>query len=466
MTGTPAGTVPVAPRTESPLPAGSLRLRMLLAMLAVLAVTLVVLVTTVGQIYTAQARRDQNNLVGQRIALAQQLIRTPVGPQALTDRVSGRTLRVELTLGNGQHYESGPEPGRPGRSRSAELQGGRAAYDGAKLTVTPDLASVNASAAAVQRALWIAAAGVLLLGGLLTWLATWFALRPLKRMAASAHRIAGGERGVRLRPTNPRTEIGATATAVDGMLDELEGAEQRARQAEQAAQGSAQRMQSFLADAAHELRTPLAGIRAASEALLTESAPAERQQLELLLAREAQRAGVMVSSLLDLARIDAGLDLNWGPLELGGLLGVEAERVELAGPPIAVHRVGLATLEIVGDAPRVAGAVRNLVENAVRYAAAGGTGEGWIELGLWQEGESAVITVTDSGRGVPDHERERIFDRMVRLEGEAAGTGSGLGLNIARGYARAHGGEVVCAPAEPGRGARFVLTLPLHPPHR
>ncbi|WP_179258060.1 sensor histidine kinase [Enemella evansiae] len=72
-----------------------------------------------------------------------------------------------------------------------------------------------------------------------------------------------------------------------------------------------------------------------------------------------------------------------------------------------------------------------------------------------------MLTVTDSGRGVPDHQRERIFDRMVRLRGEEVGAGSGLGLNIARGYARAHGGEVICAPAEPGRGARFVLTLPL-----
>lgn len=448
--------------TERPLPAASLRTRVLLAMLAVLAVTLVALVTTVGQIYTAQARRDVANLVTQRVGLAQQLVRTPIGPQALADRVSGRTLRVELLMPGGQRYEAGPEPERPGRPRTATLQGGRAAYEGATLTVTADLAQTNASAAAVQRALWLAAAAVLLLGGLLTWLATWFALRPLKQMAGSARRIAKGERGVRLRPTNPRTEIGATAIAVDGMLDELEGAELRARSAEQAAQGSAARMQSFLADAAHELRTPLAGIQAASEALLTESSPAERQQLELLLAREASRAGTMVSSLLDLARIDAGLDLTWGPVSLGGLLAAEAERVELAGPPVDVHRVGLADLEIVGDASRVAGALRNLVDNAIRYAAAGGPG-GWIELGLGQDGNRAVLTVTDSGRGVPDHERERIFERMVRLRGEEAGSGSGLGLNIARGYARAHGGDVVCAPAETGRGARFVLTLPMRP---
>lgn len=448
------------PRTEAPLPAASLRTRVLLAMLAVLAVTLVVLVTTVGQIYTAQARRDVTTLVSQRIGLAQQLARTPIGPQGLADRVSGRELQVELVLRGGQRYQSGPEPERPGRARTVTLQGGRAAYEGATLTVTVDLAATNASAAAVQRALWIAAAVVLLLGGLLTWLATWFALRPLKRMAGSARRIAGGERGVRLRPTNPRTEIGATATAVDQMLDELEGAELRAREAEQIAQGSAERMQSFLADAAHELRTPLAGIQAASEALLTESSPTERQQLELLLAREAQRAGAMVSSLLDLARIDAGLDLTRGAVSLGALVGAEAERVELAGPAVTVHRVGLADLAIVGDADRVAGALRNLVDNAIRYAAAGGPG-GWIELGLAQDGDTAVLTVTDSGRGVPDHQRERIFDRMVRLRGEEVGAGSGLGLNIARGYARAHGGEVICAPAEPGRGARFVLTLPL-----
>ncbi|NNG19952.1 HAMP domain-containing histidine kinase [Naumannella sp. ID2617S] len=77
----------------------------------------------------------------------------------------------------------------------------------------------------------------------------------------------------------------------------------------------------------------------------------------------------------------------------------------------------------------------------------------------------AVVSVTDSGRGVPDHERERIFERMVRLRGEDPGSGSGLGLNIARGYARAHGGDVVCLPSEPGSGARFMLTLPLSRTH-
>ena len=142
-----------------------------------------------------------------------------------------------------------------------------------------------------------------------------FALRPLDSMAALAKTITEGNRGRRLAPTRTDTEIGQTARAFDEMLDELEGAETRARQAEE-------RTRAFLADAAHELRTPITGVQAAAETLLHhgDQLPAEdREHLQALLIREAQRAGTLISDLLAAARLDAGVDLDLTPVSLGTL---------------------------------------------------------------------------------------------------------------------------------------------------
>ena len=110
--------------------------------------------------------------------------------------------------------------------------------------------------------------------------------------------------------------MGRTAAAFDDMLDALEGAEHQARLAEGAARASAERTKRFVADAAHELRTPIAGVQAAAEAVLqqpADAAAADRERLQLLLVRESRRAGQLVNDLLDLARIDAGVELTRVP---------------------------------------------------------------------------------------------------------------------------------------------------------
>ncbi len=150
-------------------------------------------------------------------------------------------------------------------------------------------------------------------------------------MAALAKTITEGNRGRRLNPTRTDTEIGQTARAFDEMLDELEGAEIRARQAEE-------RTRAFLADAAHELRTPITGVQAAAETLLhhgDQLSAADREQLQALLIREAQRAGALVSDLLAAARLDAGVDLDLAPVPLGTLAQAELERARLLHPQAA-----------------------------------------------------------------------------------------------------------------------------------
>ena len=298
----------------------------------------------------------------------------------------------------------------------------------------------------------------LALSALLVAVAVRLALRPLDSMAALASRIAGGSRGSRLAPSRTDTEIGRTAHAFDEMLDELEGAESRARRAEE-------QTRAFLADAAHELRTPLTGVQAAAETLLQHRdamTTDERERIEALLVGEAQRAGRLVAALLAVARLDAGVAPVSSPVDLRRLVDDEVGRARLLWSQTTVDAVG-PPLTVPGDAAALGGVLRNLVDNACRAAGVGGT----VRVVVGSHDGQAVLDVLDDGPGVAPADRERIFERLVRLDAarSADAGGSGLGLAIARGAARAHRGDLVCLPvAPPGHGADFRLTLPLVAP--
>ena len=257
-------------------------------------------------------------------------------------------------------------------------------------------------------------------------------------MAALAKTVTEGNRGRRLAPTRTDTEIGQTARAFDEMLDELEGAEARARQAEE-------RTRAFLADAAHELRTPITGVQAAAETLLhhgDQLPAADREHLQALLVREAQRAGTLISDLLAAARLDAGVELHREPVSLGTW-----RRASWTGSGCSIPEATVSTgggPDVVVTGRRRQGerhpAQRGRERHPGRRAARPDPPQSRRRDGF------AVVDVWDSGPGVPPSERERIFERLVRLDhGRSADAGgSGLGLAIARGYARAHGGDLVC----------------------
>ena len=261
------------------------------------------------------------------------------------------------------------------------------------------------------------------------------------------------------------------------MLDELEGAEATARSSEA-------RTRRFVADAAHELRTPLAGVRAAAEAAVDpELPPADRERLHLLLLRETGRAARLVDDLLALARIDAGIELHPVPVDLAELARAEVERARLRAPGVQL-RVSGEPLVVPGDPQRLGQVLANLLDNARRHAPPGGTVT--VSVGPEQDGAArdgaardsaardgaaggagrATLTVTDTGPGVPAADRERIFERLVRLDEarSADDGGAGLGLAIARGIARAHGGDLTCVEPPAGAGAAFRLELPLSRP--
>jgi two-component system, OmpR family, sensor kinase len=258
----------------------------------------------------------------------------------------------------------------------------------------------------------------------------------------------------RLWPHTADTELGRTAAAFDEMLDSLEGAERQAL-------GSEEAMRRFVADAAHELRTPLAGITAAAEAVLQQADDADpeaRNRLLMVLGREAQRAGRLVDDLLDLARIDTGLSLHPEPTDLRQLVEGQAERARLIHPRLSI-RVDGPSIMVDVDPARIGQVVANLVNNACQVTPA----DGAVRVAVSALNGQARVAVCDSGPGVAPEHREHIFGRLVRLDGVHGNgvVGSGLGLPIARGIARAHGGDVTCHGAHPGStGAVFVLTLP------
>jgi signal transduction histidine kinase len=291
------------------------------------------------------------------------------------------------------------------------------------------------------------------------------AIEPLYRLTGIAESITGGDRGRRVRPDRPTTELGRAAKAFDTMLDALESSESRARSAAAAAAEAESATRRFLADAAHELRTPITGIQAGAELMVSAASQRDdpesahqRHRAELVLT-EARQAGRLVGDMLDLSRIDAGLALQLQDCDLVSLARSERDRSAMLAPEIDVRCVGVPALRVRADPNRIAQILANVADNARRHTPAGGE----VLIDVRRNGSRAELTVTDTGTGVPEDQRSRIFERLVRLDDSRARHygGAGLGLPIARALARAHVGDLVCLPHQPG--ARFLLTLPL--PH-
>lgn len=301
-----------------------------------------------------------------------------------------------------------------------------------------------------NRLRWImvaAGAGALTLAGLALLAGVGTALHPLDRLTALARRTTAGDRGARLDPDRPRSELGRAASAFDGMLDALEDAEARARR-------SAEDTRAFLADAAHELRTPLAGMQALAESLAAAAGDERQQRRAGLLVRETERATRLVADMLDLARLDGGaLPLQRTDVDLAALAAAEVERVRVLAPATTVALDAAGPAPVHADPGRVGQILTNLLDNARRHTPDGGT----ITVTV---GPAASVGVANTGPRLDAGDRERIFGRLVRLQEarDRDSGGAGLGLPLARGLARAHGGDLVAVdhPA----GARFVLTLP------
>ena len=217
-----------------------------------------------------------------------------------------------------------------------------------------------------------------------------------------------------------------------------------------------QSQKSLLANASHELRSPLARIRMAVELSGTQGSPAARDEIQ----RSITELDQLVDEILLASRLDAR-EADMGTVESVDLIGLLAEECARVG---AVFELPEGTGEVVvpGVARLLRRAVRNLLENAVRHGRRTGRAEVVAQLSL--QGGHAVLHIDDRGPGVPPDQRERIFEPFYRLPGASEREGGvGLGLALVRQIAARHGGSVACDNREGGGGARFTLRLPKSP---
>jgi signal transduction histidine kinase len=309
------------------------------------------------------------------------------------------------------------------------------------VVVARSLESVDAATASTTGLLVIGGLLVLLTVSGLTWVATGRALSPVEAMRSQAASISPDELGRRLRVPASDDEVARLATTLNDLLERIDEASRTQRR--------------FVADASHELRSPVATIRALLESDRIVAHPGGHDGLSAEVLDEVTRLTTLVDDLLLLARGDARLPAEHQPADLSRLLRREAGRRRRVPVAVAVP----ADLTVSGDPDALAGALRNLLDNAERFAHRG------ISVAARDAGSEVVVEVVDDGPGVPEADRDRVFERFVRLDGGRARAegGTGLGLAIVRQVAHDHGGTVRVEPAVPGvvpEGARFVLTLP------
>ncbi|PTL83615.1 HAMP domain-containing sensor histidine kinase [Vitiosangium sp. GDMCC 1.1324] len=216
--------------------------------------------------------------------------------------------------------------------------------------------------------------------------------------------------------------------------------------------------EAFLADLAHELKNPVAAIRACAERL-PETRPGETERLQRLagvLHQSAVRLDGLVSQLLELARAEAGLhNEQREPVALVTLLGALCRNVgeDSRHPSLTVKLQAPSAIEVAGVGHRLESAFRNLLDNAASFAGPGG----WVQVEARLQSSVALVTVSDSGPGISPADLPHVFDRFFTTRQEQRGTG--LGLSLARAVIEAHGGRIEVA-SPPGQGAIFTIHLP------
>jgi signal transduction histidine kinase len=271
------------------------------------------------------------------------------------------------------------------------------------------------------------------------WLVAGRALRPVEQIRGAVTAITSAGLSQRVPEPGTGDEIGRLARTMNDMLARLEDAAARQRR--------------FVADASHELRSPLTAIRTGLEVGLSHPDRAPWPQIARRAVRQSQRLEHLIAELLVLARADAQqLAARRQPVDLAALLAGLAAATPAPGISIDLSVApGTATTGNPEDLSRM---FRNLLDNAVRYA------RHRVLVTAAARPEGVVVEIADDGPGIPAEERERVFGRFVRLDvsREQASGSAGLGLAIAREIAAAHGAAIVLTEA-PGGGTRAVVTL-------
>lgn len=361
--------------------------------------------------------------------------RVPMLDQAsLASVVAGRPLLASRSLSGGSQFRV---------AASAVQRNGLRQVVAAAVSLAP----VDRSVHRVLILLLIALPAALAATAVGGWRLARRAMRPIARMVTTAEAIGPMDLGTRLTVPASRDELAHLAITLNTMLDRIHH--------------GVTEQQRLVADTSHELRTPLAVMRTDIDVSLRSDdlSPAARDVLESNR-EEVDRMIATVEDLLTLAQLDErGIRLHHKLVDIRKLTEGVVERL---GPLADRHGVTLTAegsrATVSADPKRIDQVLRNLIDNAIKFAPEGGN----VTVRTWHTPEEAGVTVEDDGAGVPAEVGERVFDRFFRVDpsrAQATG-GSGLGLAIVRELVAAHGGRVSFAPRRP-RGSAFTIALPV-----
>jgi signal transduction histidine kinase len=441
---------------------GSVRFRVTaLATLAVLAV----LVATSAALVATERRSLSNNLEETLAQRADELGAMVTGdqlPAALVDdedtraqvvTLDGRVLAATPSLLHAVPIGPLPPPGRAQIVRTARrLPAGDGAFrvlsrriDGPHGPVVVHIAGalddVQQSGRVLAAGLAVSVPAVTAVLAMLVWGLVGRTLRPVEALRSQVASITGEDLRRRVPQPAGGDEIARLARTMNGMLERVEQATARQRR--------------FVADASHELRSPLTRIRSELEVDLAHPEVADSTGALRSALEEIGGLQRLVEDLLHLARSDAGASVvRRQPVDLDDIVLRESGRLR-AGGRVRVDCSGVSAAQIPGDADQLARAVRNLTDNASRYA------DGVVTLTLAEHDHTAVLTVADDGPGIPAGQRGRVFERFTRLDAARSTTtgGAGLGLAITLDIVRRHHGTISIDP-DHQPGTRFIITLP------
>lgn len=436
-------------------------LRTRIAVIAAVAVAIAVLAASTG-IYLATARTLQDSVDGSLVELAREFRSPRSGPRVSGPRPPGRFGGaggfIQYVSSRGQVLGSLDVEPLPVDEQVTDVAAGeRDAFfetvrvggesvrvltfpveRGVAAQVARPLDEVQATLRTLRRRLAIGSLGGIALAAVLGTAVARRATRPVDELTRLAEEVATTQDLSQRIAVERDDEIGRLAATVNTMLANLE----QARHAQE----------QLVADASHELRTPLTSLRTNVEVLAEAERldPENRRRLVGDVVEQLDEFARMVGDLVELARGDRPVQAA-APVRLDQMA---AEVVQRAPTDGRIH-LNATPVTVVGDRDRLERAVRNLVDNALKYG-----GDGPLEVTVERRDREAVLRVADQGPGIAPQHLDRIFDRFYRAPEARGAPGSGLGLSIVAQIAASHGGRIQAANRQDERGAVFTLTLP------
>jgi signal transduction histidine kinase len=340
------------------------------------------------------------------------------------------------------------------RVRALKLQGGDVSLQAEPLV---DQTSTLHTLFLTELAVTAGALVLALAGG---WWLVRLGLRPLEDVERTADSIAAGDLDQRVPGADQPTEVGRLARALNVMLERIQAAFSARVASESRLRHNEQHLRQFVADASHELRTPIAAVSAYAE-LFERGGSQHSEDLPRIVSgirTETARMDRLVNDLLTLTRLDEGVPMELAPVELVSLVSDAVRTAAAVGPQWPVQFSATRPVEVTGDKDRLRQVLDNLLANIRAHTPEGTTATVHVD----QVGDQAQIEVRDTGPGMLDSDAQRVFERFYRADPARARTrgGSGLGLSIVAAIVTAHGGTVSAVSA-PGEGLVVTVRIPI-----